>query len=103
MERDNFSAMKSRKKEILTETYFEELRGVLAENIRELRGRRRLSQEDLALEAGVDRTMVSKIERMITNPSLGVLTKLSVALDVPVSRLLQETTSWKSTRNGSSH
>lgn len=80
-------------------SYFEELREILAENIRELRGRQGLSQERLALEAGVDRTLVSKIERMVTNPSLEVLTKLSVVLDVPVTRLFQDHTSWKSSRH----
>lgn len=81
------------------ESYLEELRGILSENMRELRGRRGLSQERLALEAGVDRTLVSKIERMVANPSLEVLTKLSTALDVPVSRLLQEQTFWTRARH----
>ena len=63
---------------------------VLAENVRKLRGQRGLSQERLALEAGVDRTLVSKIERVIANPSLGVLVKLAVVLDVPVLHLLRE-------------
>lgn len=81
------------------ESYFADLRSILAENIRELRGRRGLSQERLALEAGVDRTLVSKIERMVANPSLEVLTKLSAALDAPVSRLLQEQTFWTRARH----
>jgi transcriptional regulator with XRE-family HTH domain len=72
------------------EPLFETVRGVLADNIRELRGRRQLSQEGLALEAGVDRTLVSKIERVVANPSLEVLSKLSAALNVPVIRLFQE-------------
>ncbi|NDF99410.1 MAG: XRE family transcriptional regulator, partial [Chitinophagia bacterium] len=43
----------------------------------------------LALEAGVDRTLVSKIERTIANPTLEVLTKLAFVLGVPVTRLLK--------------
>lgn len=66
-----------------------ELRLALSENVRLLRGRRGLSQERLALEAGVDRTLVSKIERTIANPTLEVLTKLAVVLEVPVVRLLK--------------
>lgn len=77
--------MKRKNGKTLWESHFEELSGVLAENIRELRGRRGMSQERLALEAGVDRTLVSKIERMVANPSLEVLTKISVVLDVPVN------------------
>ena len=66
----------------------QELQLALSENIRTLRGKRGLSQERLALEAGVDRTLVSKIERAIANPTLGVLTKLAYVLGVPVVRLL---------------
>ena len=66
-----------------------ELRLTLSENIRQLRGQRGLSQERLALEAGVDRTLVSKIERVIANPTLDVLVRLAIALQVPVTRLLK--------------
>lgn len=71
------------------ESELQELRLALSENVRLLRGRRGLSQEKLALEAGVDRTLVSKIERTIANPTLEVLTKLAVVLEVPVVRLLK--------------
>ncbi len=64
-------------------------RAILAQNIKALRGERGLAQEALALDAGVDRTLVSKIERLIANPSLEILIKLSLALDVPVITLLQ--------------
>ena len=67
----------------------QELQLALSENIRTLRGKRGLSQERLALEAGVDRTLVSKIERAIANPALGVLTKLAFVLEVPATRLLK--------------
>ncbi len=67
-----------------------ELQLTLSNNIRELRGQQGLSQERLALEAGVDRTLVSKIERVIANPTLEVLTKLAVVLGVTVTRLLKE-------------
>ena len=67
-----------------------ELQFALSNNIRELRAQKGLSQERLALEAGVDRTLVSKIERVIANPTLDVLTRLAIALDVTVPRLLRE-------------
>ena len=67
-----------------------ELQLTLSNNIRELRGQQGLSQERLALEAGVDRTLVSKIERVIANPTLEVLAKLAVVLGVTVTRLLKE-------------
>jgi len=42
----------------------------------------RLSQEDLADRAGLDRTYVSGIERGRRNPTLDVLQRLSTALGV---------------------
>jgi transcriptional regulator with XRE-family HTH domain len=82
--------MSSKTKKRTWESELRESQLVLSENIRKLRGQRGLSQERLALEADVDRTLVSKIERVIANPSLGILVKLAVALDVPVLHLLRE-------------
>lgn len=62
----------------------------LAANIKEIRLERGLAQEKLALDAGVDRTLVSKIERLIANPSLETLVKLAIVLKVPVTTLLVE-------------
>jgi transcriptional regulator with XRE-family HTH domain len=56
-------------------------------NIRELRAIKGLAQEKLGFEADVDRTLVSKIEREIANPTLEVLAKLCVCLEVPLGRL----------------
>jgi len=47
-----------------------------------------LAQERLALEAGVDRTLVSKIERQIANPSLEILIRLALSLNISVNDLL---------------
>ncbi len=66
------------------------LRAVLAINIKELRGAKGMAQERLALEAGVDRTLVSKIERLIANPSLEIMAKLASTLEVSVAKLLTE-------------
>ena len=66
------------------------LRATLAANLIELRKSKGLAQERLALEAGVDRTLVSKIERLIANPSLEILLKLAITLDVTVAKLLTE-------------
>lgn len=60
----------------------------MAENLRRLRKERGLSQELLALEAGVDRTMLSKIERRIANPSIETLLKLSNRLAVDLRELI---------------
>ncbi len=54
-----------------------------------MKAKKGLAQEPLALDAGVDRTVVSKIERAKTNPSLDVLLRLANQLDTTLARLLQ--------------
>lgn len=67
---------------------FEDLLQTIAANTREIRESRGLSQETLALEADVDRTYVSQIERGVANPSLRVLFQIAAVLDVPTAELL---------------
>lgn len=66
----------------------EDVKKDIAHNLKKIRLSRKIAQERLALEAGVDRTFVSKIERGLGNPSLEVLLKLANRLDVPLSELL---------------
>lgn len=56
-------------------------------NMRRLRMDRGLSQGKLAELAGIDRTYVSRLERTVENPSIGILDKISLALDVPIADL----------------
>ena len=72
------------------ESELADIRHTLSANIKALRKDRGLAQERLALEAGVDRTVVSKIEREVSNPSLEILIKLAIVLKVPVSELLSK-------------
>ena len=64
-------------------------KSILALNIKTIRLKMGLAQERLALEAGVDRTLVSKIERQLANPFLEILVKLAVILKVPITALLE--------------
>ena len=66
----------------------EELKADLASNLKVIRKAKGLAQERLALDAGVDRTVVSKIERGVTNPSLEILLRLANHLNVEVGQLL---------------
>lgn len=68
---------------------FESLRRRLSANVKRRRQELGFSQEGLALEAGVDRTYVSQIERGIGNPSLMILTRLATTLRMQVVELLQ--------------
>lgn len=67
---------------------YQTIQQTLSQNIRTLRTKAGFSQEELALRADVDRTYVSQIERALGNPSLLVLSKLAVVLNVDVTQLL---------------
>jgi len=57
------------------------------ERLREIRRKAGLSQEDLALEAGLDRTYISSVERGERNISLQNIAKLANALGVQLGTL----------------
>ncbi len=76
-------------KQVMSRKTLEEVRQDLALNLKALRAEKGVAQERLALDAGVDRTVVSKIERAKTNPSLDVLLRLANQLDTSLSRLLE--------------
>lgn len=69
---------------------FNLLQLTLSRNVKAIRKARGLSQERLALEAEVDRTYVSQIERAVSNPSLLVLAKIADVLGTEVNALLSE-------------
>lgn len=59
-----------------------------ASNLKRLRVKARLSQEELALRAGLDRTYISGCERAVRNPSLVSVEKIAEALNAPATDLL---------------
>jgi transcriptional regulator with XRE-family HTH domain len=63
---------------------------VLADNLRALRLKQRLSQDVLADEAGVTQALVSAIERGRANPTVESLERLALVLGVRVGELFQE-------------
>lgn len=66
-------------------------RAVVARNIRRIRVSRGLSQEALAVDAEIDRTYVSRLERNLENPTVAVLEKLAVALHCKIGELFVST------------
>lgn len=62
---------------------------LVAHNLRRLRVKAGLSQEILAVDAGIDRTYVSRIERGLENCSIGILDKLAAALGCEVVEFFQ--------------
>lgn len=56
------------------------VQALVAWNLRRLRVGRGLSQENLAVDARIDRTYVSRLERGLENPTVGILEQLADAL-----------------------
>ncbi len=65
-------------------------RAILGRNVRRLRRKKGLTQEQLAFEAEIDLTYMGGIERGKRNPSLLVMARIAKALSVSPSRLLSE-------------
>lgn len=55
-------------------------RDLVAWNLRRLRVRRGLSQEALAVDAGIDRSYAGRLERGEENPSVDLLERIAEAL-----------------------
>jgi transcriptional regulator with XRE-family HTH domain len=66
------------------------LRDVLAKNMRRLRALRRLSQEALAHECGINRTYLSAVERAQRNVSIDNIGRIATGLQVDPWRLLKD-------------
>ena len=62
----------------------------VADNLRDRRKDRGLSLDQLAVASGVSRAALSQIETGKSNPSLSVLWKIAVGLEIPFSELLGE-------------
>jgi transcriptional regulator with XRE-family HTH domain len=66
---------------------------LLGGNVRHYRKLKGMTQEQLALEAGMERSYVSDLERGQRNPSVRALGRLAKALRVQPSLLLAEPSS----------
>jgi len=65
-----------------------DVRQRLAVNVKRLRKERGWSQEALADEAGLDRTYISGIERVVKNPTITVVERVASALECQLGELL---------------
>ena len=61
---------------------------ILGDQVRKIRLKSGISQEQLAERANLDRTYISGIERGVRNPSFTALVNLASGLGVTVSELL---------------
>jgi transcriptional regulator with XRE-family HTH domain len=76
--------------------------GTLGDRLRRQRQEHSLTQEELAHLSGVSQVMIAKIEQGRRQPRMPVLTRLSTALDVPVSELLDNRPRLDGRREGAS-
>ncbi len=60
-------------------------RALVARNLRRWRVAAGVSQEALAVDAGVDRTYVSRVERGLENPTVAVLERMAKALGIGIA------------------
>jgi len=68
----------------------ETIQADLARNIIARRKALNMSQEKLALQAGVDRTYVSQLERGIANPSISILCRIAEVLQCKMQDLVSD-------------
>lgn len=68
----------------------ETIQANLARNIIARRKALNMSQEKLALQAGVDRTYVSQLERGIANPSISILCRIAEILQCNMQDLVSD-------------
>jgi len=66
------------------------LRDVLAKNMRRLRAERKISQEALAHECGINRTYLSAVERSERNLSIDNIARIAAGLRVEPWLLLKD-------------
>ena len=66
-----------------------DLREVFAANLRRLRHEKGISQENLAYEAGVNRTYLSKLEKGASYVGLEIIGKLSAVLETEPAEFLR--------------
>ncbi len=59
----------------------------VGEQIKHFRLLRGLSQEALALEAGINPAFLGHLERSLKSPTVTTLEKIAMALDIPLSEL----------------
>ena len=66
-----------------------DLREAFAANLRRLRHAKGISQEELAHQAGINRSYMSKLEKGASYPGLEIIAKLATVLEVEPAELLR--------------
>ena len=75
----------------------------LGMRIKYLRTIKKWSQEDLALEAGINKNYLSDLERGSRNPTVKVVEKIAKAFGITISELLSEQMNKTITKSNINH
>lgn len=78
----------------------QDIRAIFGRAVRRLREARDLSQEELAYEAGLDRSYVGGVERGDRNPSLVAIGKVAAGLSISLGDLFSACDAEASNREG---
>jgi transcriptional regulator with XRE-family HTH domain len=62
----------------------------VAHSLRDERIRQRVSMDQVAAKSGLSQPMISYVERGLRNPTLDTLLRIAAALDVDLSKLLEQ-------------
>jgi transcriptional regulator with XRE-family HTH domain len=65
-----------------------ELAAIIGNNIRKARMHKKLSQDELAQKAGIDRSYMGRIERGEINVTLEKIYRVSYALNMPLQSII---------------
>lgn len=71
------------------------IRSVFSDNLKRIRAQQGISQETLALKAGVERAYIGLLERKKNSPTIDMVEKLAKVLKVKPDELLRVYTSGK--------
>jgi transcriptional regulator with XRE-family HTH domain len=66
-----------------------DLRDAFAANLRRLRHAKGISQEELAHQAGINRSYMSKLEKGASYPGLEIIAKLATVFEVEPTELIR--------------
>lgn len=66
------------------------IRAVFSANLKRIRAQQGISQETLALKAGVERTYIGLLERKRSSPTIDMLEKLAKVLKVKPEEFLKQ-------------
>jgi transcriptional regulator with XRE-family HTH domain len=65
------------------------IRSIFAENLKRIRAEQDISQEKLALKAGIERAYIGLIERQKSSPTIDMVEKIAKVLKVAPDELLK--------------